>query len=373
MSSGIREKRNEEIIQRYKDGADIDTLSKEFWLAPSSIRVLVVGVASGLKERRDEEVQRRFRDGENVRVIAADCGLTPSSVYHICRGIPREKWIMRGAPSKKGRDEKVLAAYESGVSGVSLAEQFGVTRERIYQILRRTNAIEHRAKRRALADELISEHLDAEKDRAKQSIQAALDMVASGKSINDAARSAGVAAMTVAKYCRLNNIQSRHGRWDRGRFGERKRKISELIDKGLPFYEIIQHLRSQGDTVHYSWIVRNCPDLMAQRRGVMKKQGAARRKAKSVHGPADPGKIQKKQNMSVEHSEGEWSEPRVDLLRRKWAEGLSAQHIADLLGPPFTRNSVIGKSHRLRAEGKLLLAAGLNGSTGRQHAEGKLA
>jgi GcrA cell cycle regulator len=42
-----------------------------------------------------------------------------------------------------------------------------------------------------------------------------------------------------------------------------------------------------------------------------------------------------------------WSEERVALLRRRWAEGLSASAIAKELGADVSRNAVLGKIHRL--------------------------
>lgn len=41
-----------------------------------------------------------------------------------------------------------------------------------------------------------------------------------------------------------------------------------------------------------------------------------------------------------------WTESRVELLRKLWAEGLSGRQIAEQLGGT-TRNAVIGKVHRL--------------------------
>ena len=41
-----------------------------------------------------------------------------------------------------------------------------------------------------------------------------------------------------------------------------------------------------------------------------------------------------------------WTEERVELLKKYWAEGLSASQIANELGG-VTRNAVIGKVHRL--------------------------
>lgn len=42
-----------------------------------------------------------------------------------------------------------------------------------------------------------------------------------------------------------------------------------------------------------------------------------------------------------------WTDERVDLLRKLWAEGFSASQIATQLGS-VTRNAVIGKVHRLK-------------------------
>lgn len=43
-----------------------------------------------------------------------------------------------------------------------------------------------------------------------------------------------------------------------------------------------------------------------------------------------------------------WTEERVELLKKLWAEGLSASQIAVVLGGWTTRNAVIGKVHRLK-------------------------
>ena len=42
-----------------------------------------------------------------------------------------------------------------------------------------------------------------------------------------------------------------------------------------------------------------------------------------------------------------WTDERVELLRKLWAEGLSASQIANQLGG-VSRNAVIGKVHRLK-------------------------
>jgi GcrA cell cycle regulator len=46
-----------------------------------------------------------------------------------------------------------------------------------------------------------------------------------------------------------------------------------------------------------------------------------------------------------------WTDERVDLLKKLWADGLSASQIAAELGG-ITRNAVIGKVHRLGLSGR---------------------
>jgi GcrA cell cycle regulator len=46
-----------------------------------------------------------------------------------------------------------------------------------------------------------------------------------------------------------------------------------------------------------------------------------------------------------------WTEERVELLKKLWSEGLSASQIAAQLGG-VTRNAVIGKVHRLNLSGR---------------------
>ena len=47
----------------------------------------------------------------------------------------------------------------------------------------------------------------------------------------------------------------------------------------------------------------------------------------------------------------EWTDERVEELRRLWGQGQTASRIADLLGG-ITRNAVIGKAHRLGLRGR---------------------
>lgn len=53
-----------------------------------------------------------------------------------------------------------------------------------------------------------------------------------------------------------------------------------------------------------------------------------------------------------------WTDERVELLKRLWAEGLSASQIASELGG-VTRNAVIGKVHRLSLSGRAKAGGGV--------------
>lgn len=48
-----------------------------------------------------------------------------------------------------------------------------------------------------------------------------------------------------------------------------------------------------------------------------------------------------------------WTEDRVELLKKLWADGLSASQIAAKLAMGVTRNAVIGKVHRLNLAGRV--------------------
>lgn len=51
-------------------------------------------------------------------------------------------------------------------------------------------------------------------------------------------------------------------------------------------------------------------------------------------------------------SETIWTDDSVGKLRELWGQGKTASEIAGILGNKFTRNSVIGKVHRLKLSGR---------------------
>jgi GcrA cell cycle regulator len=61
-----------------------------------------------------------------------------------------------------------------------------------------------------------------------------------------------------------------------------------------------------------------------------------------------------------------WTDERVELLKKFWAEGLSASQIAARLGG-VTRNAVIGKVHRLGLSGRATSSRSSNPRPRRTH------
>jgi hypothetical protein len=51
-------------------------------------------------------------------------------------------------------------------------------------------------------------------------------------------------------------------------------------------------------------------------------------------------------------TESIWTDEYVSRLRELWGQGKTASEIATILGNKFTRNSVIGKVHRLKLSGR---------------------
>src|ERR1700730_9170410 len=56
-----------------------------------------------------------------------------------------------------------------------------------------------------------------------------------------------------------------------------------------------------------------------------------------------------------------WTDERVELLKKLWADGLSASQIAAELGG-ISRNSVIGKVHRIGLSGRVTRPAATGGA-----------
>ena len=238
------------------------------------------------------------------------------------------------------RDMQITLAYQDGQNSQRLADKYGVTRERICQILRRTNTIEHRAERRRIEKETIENEATELRTKAKaefdQRLAAAIELVRSGSPLNKASRQVGLPPKSnsyLGLECKKAGVSTVYGPWRD--YGPKIVRVRELRGEGHTWADISSICISEGlGPVVGAWPHNNVPDLMTKR---------IKREKKETPTIAKPPKP----------PEFEWSEENTNKLVQLWLNGASAQQCVDVLGPPITRNSIIGKINRLRAAGKL--------------------
>jgi predicted DNA-binding protein YlxM (UPF0122 family) len=238
------------------------------------------------------------------------------------------------------RDIQITAAYEDGATSQQLADLYGISRERICQILRRSNAIELRASRRKTVMATFEREASAIKQAAKEDFDEclgrAIELVREGRSLAEAGREVGFNRTKVnflGAACKKAGVATLHGRWRDN--GPKISRVRELRATGMKWIDISAICEAERmGPVTQPWLNHHCPDLI--RRGRRRNTGSANSLAKAApHPPRDD----------------DWTQERVDYLVRLWLNGSSAQQCADILG--MTRNAIIGKINRVRTAGQL--------------------
>jgi cytochrome c5 len=171
------------------------------------------------------------------------------------------------------RNVEIVKQYLDGTSSVTLAESFGVSRERICQILRKANAIAHKEERARLAREMLTEEHARLKAEAKQALTRKLaqgiELVQQGASQAQAASAVGLIGNERAvfgKTCKQLRIQSQHGRWrDWAPRIARLRGLRQVQKK--PWKAIFATMRAEGyGGVNATWVHAHLPELVRRRR-----------------------------------------------------------------------------------------------------------
>lgn len=245
----------------------------------------------------------------------------------------------RGRPRQDERNAEIIRKYQSGVSVVTLGDEYGITRERVCQILRADNLTNLKREQLRVAREV------AENNRAKitaevQSMRAAkvaeaVDLVRNGASRSQAVTATRLPSHVVLKACIDAGLARVHGRWGREAEFQTRRKLILALRAENKTWAEIKKIHGFG---LYAWALRNVPEI---RVGMGNHRPRVRATTSVTTAAPMP-------------SPDVWTPERIATLCRMYFDGCSAQHIADLLGEGFTHNSVIGKINRLRAAKQLL-------------------
>lgn len=309
------------------------------------LRRLFASTAQPKKPRRRNkliaarnEAIRAERATMTIQQLAEKYGLSNAYLYNLCAGIegPRQPHAShKHDDAIIARDLEITRAYEAGeAKSQALADKYGVSRERICQILRRSNVIATAAERRRIAQEEIAAEKQSIRDKVRierqKLIDRGLEIVRNGGSINAAIVNTGLPIYLMHQACKDAGIESKHGRWR-----DRQPKIDfvralRAEEKSWDFISA-ESVKAGYGRVYYSWISMHCPDLIAPREP--KVEVATRSES-----------IPFRQS----HVKNSWSKDKIDQLTAFWSEGLTASQCAERLG--VTRNAVIGKINRLRKE-----------------------
>lgn len=263
--------------------------------------------------------------------------------------------VRHWAPPFSARDEIIKQKYISGLTAQQIADEYGVTRERVCQVLRRDNVIGTAKERQRLARLQLKEQEAEIRAQAKaeidRKIAEGIELVRGGKSISVAAAEVGLhigGKATLGAAVRTAGIPLTHGR--HRSFDERRRKVAALLAEGKTNAEIMKALRDEGDPIYAAWLYNHFPE---SRRGHF--PGATV--------PAAPKELSPRGYPLVRamarppfNPDAKWTDEKVVLLRRQWLAGSTAQQIADMLGGEFTRLAILGKVNRLREAGELFKA-----------------
>lgn len=220
-----------------------------------------------MTENKDKIISLLYQQGVTVPVIAQMTQLTEEEVHSVVKD--ERKYFAgpynRGRPNMAERDKAICEAYTNGKgNATSLGKEYGLTRERVCQILRRQNLIELVVERKKLAREIIADDKVAEKAAVLAKLKHGEALVAEGKSISAAAVEANVAPAILQNYMkRHSKVKSLHGRWRD--FQPRIDRFLALRKAGHTMVGAIQIMNAEGDKIHSAWVYTHGVDKLVKK------------------------------------------------------------------------------------------------------------
>jgi hypothetical protein len=236
---------------------------------------------------RKERALALYREGYKPPDVAALVGCSEATMrqWAIAAGI-WQPWRSARNPINRPpeilmRDSEVVRRYLAGENSQALADAFGVSRERICQILRRDNIIEHRNERKREARDALKAETDAIKADANAETKAksakVVEAVRSGMSLARAGRLVGWTPGLVARACAKAGVAMRlHGRWKRDDYPARFARIRELRAAGAALDAICHTLKAEGNSCSPTWIYNHWQEIWPGTLPPRDKNGAKR-------------------------------------------------------------------------------------------------
>jgi hypothetical protein len=297
--------------------------------------------------------------GMKTTEIAEKYNLSITYVRSLTRGmpLPPQKYEMRAQRSQDiiERNLAMVAAYEKGEENLqSLGDKYGITRERVRQILEPVGSTalikEQRRIRREEVRATAAELRAAVRAERAQKIAQAVEIVRQGFSINEARRRVpGLPVNGLQLECRKAGVESGHGRWRD--LTPKINRARELRATGMSWTKISKQLAIEGfGNFAPGFVTRHMPDLVL--RHTRQTNGAGVVDQMPLSQPLPKERVSKPKKVWVD-PESIWTDDTVARLKTLWFNGNTAQQCSDVLGTPFTRNAILGKINRLRGAGQL--------------------
>lgn len=202
---------------------------------------------------------------------------------------------------KVERNRLWVQLYKNGRSATSIAAEYGVSRERVCQILRPYDVIEDKRLERIAVQLARVEARLAKKQACREKVEKVVGLVKSGLSWADAGALVGLTRRSMHHQVRNLGVKSQHGRWRD--FTERKRIIKEMRAEQKTWDEIGKALGLTPSAIN-NWAFRNMPELFHD---YVPRNSITKRKKKN------------------------WSE-REAFIRQAREDGVSWQDISSALG-----------------------------------------